>query len=140
MVFKVYKCIYLFLICLHTFLYSTASVKCAACHKSYHMACLKPPLARKPPKGFAWQCALCTRQEVLASSPSDSDVSNQNDTNKNTPKKCQIRATRSQLPKSRAQPQQQIITSTSLTSAIKPKASHSKKMNSKLKNNIFFKA
>ncbi|KAG1054674.1 hypothetical protein G6F46_004777 [Rhizopus delemar] len=109
---------------------STASVKCAACHKSYHMACLKPPLARKPPKGFAWQCALCTRQEVLASSPSDSDMSNQNDTNKNTPKKRQIRTTRSQLPKSQAQPQQQIITSTSLTSTIKPKASHSKKMSS----------
>ncbi|CEP08262.1 hypothetical protein [Parasitella parasitica] len=47
---------------------SAVSVKCAACHKSFHMSCLNPPLARKPSKGFAWQCAFCTRQEVLAES------------------------------------------------------------------------
>ncbi|KAI8984636.1 hypothetical protein BDF20DRAFT_911713 [Mycotypha africana] len=44
---------------------STVSVKCTACQKSYHMACLNPPLTRKPSKGFAWQCAFCTRQELL---------------------------------------------------------------------------
>ncbi|KAL9551192.1 hypothetical protein MBANPS3_004368 [Mucor bainieri] len=45
---------------------STMSVKCAACQKSFHMSCLNPPLVRKPPKGFAWQCAYCTRQEQIA--------------------------------------------------------------------------
>lgn len=34
------------------------------------MSCLTPPLTRKPSKGFAWQCAFCTRQEVLAESSS----------------------------------------------------------------------
>lgn len=29
------------------------------------MACLNPPLLRKPSKGFAWQCAFCTRQEIF---------------------------------------------------------------------------
>lgn len=38
------------------------------------MSCLNPPLIRKPSKGFAWQCAFCTRQDLLndksnASSP-----------------------------------------------------------------------
>jgi hypothetical protein len=28
------------------------------------MSCLNPPLTRKPSKGFAWQCAFCTRQEA----------------------------------------------------------------------------
>lgn len=28
------------------------------------MSCLNPPLSRKPPKGFAWQCAFCSRKEV----------------------------------------------------------------------------
>ncbi|KAI7864258.1 hypothetical protein BDF14DRAFT_1835918 [Spinellus fusiger] len=56
---------------------SAKSVKCAACHKGYHMACLSPPLLRKPSKGFAWQCASCTK-ELLSSSqntspPSESD-------------------------------------------------------------------
>ncbi|RUO96051.1 hypothetical protein BC936DRAFT_142707 [Jimgerdemannia flammicorona] len=32
------------------------------------MQCLNPPLNRKPSKGFAWQCALCSRREP-ASSP-----------------------------------------------------------------------
>ena len=45
---------------------SSVSVKCAACQKSYHMSCLNPPLIRKPSKGFAWQCAFCTRQEALS--------------------------------------------------------------------------
>ncbi|KAK4519548.1 asparagine synthetase [Mucor velutinosus] len=53
---------------------SAMSVKCAACHKSFHMSCLNPPLARKPSKGFAWQCAYCTRQEQLAESNPESPV------------------------------------------------------------------
>lgn len=39
-------------------------MKCAGCQKSYHMSCLNPPLTRKPSKGFAWQCAFCTKQEA----------------------------------------------------------------------------
>lgn len=39
------------------------------------MSCLNPPLARKPSKGFAWQCAYCTRQEVLAESSSSNPQS-----------------------------------------------------------------
>ena len=31
------------------------------------MACLNPPLLRKPSKGFAWQCAFCSRKEILDS-------------------------------------------------------------------------
>lgn len=27
------------------------------------MSCINPPLLRKPPKGFAWQCTFCTRLE-----------------------------------------------------------------------------
>ncbi|KAF7722357.1 putative PHD type zinc finger protein with BAH domain-containing protein [Apophysomyces ossiformis] len=42
-----------------------SSVKCAACQKSFHMSCLNPPLVRKPSKGFAWQCAFCSRKEML---------------------------------------------------------------------------
>lgn len=42
---------------------SVSSVKCAACQKNFHMSCINPPLLRKPPKGFAWQCTFCTRLE-----------------------------------------------------------------------------
>jgi hypothetical protein len=102
--------------------YSAVSVKCAGCQKSYHMSCLNPPLIRKPSKGFAWQCAFCTRQEVLAdSSSSQSPVSNSRDTPPtvkhpspdldNPPSKIELkrqtRATRSQVPtKPTIQPQQ----------------------------------
>ncbi|KAI9488569.1 hypothetical protein BDB00DRAFT_772160 [Zychaea mexicana] len=44
---------------------SASSVRCAACQKNYHMACLNPPLLRKPSKGFAWQCAFCSRKEIM---------------------------------------------------------------------------
>lgn len=27
------------------------------------MSCVNPPLSKKPPKGFAWQCAFCSRKE-----------------------------------------------------------------------------
>ncbi|KAI8136699.1 hypothetical protein BJV82DRAFT_647095 [Fennellomyces sp. T-0311] len=49
----------------HDWCASATSVRCAACQKNYHMACLNPPLLRKPSKGFAWQCAFCSRKEVL---------------------------------------------------------------------------
>ncbi|KAI7894371.1 BAH domain-containing protein [Mucor mucedo] len=88
---------------------SAVSVKCAGCQKSYHMSCLNPPLVRKPSKGFAWQCAFCTRQEVLAdSSSSQSPMSIGRDTPPIRPSpdldhppskselKRQTRATRSQ--------------------------------------------
>ncbi|OBZ86246.1 Lid2 complex component snt2 [Choanephora cucurbitarum] len=55
---------------------SAVSVKCAACQKSYHMACLNPPLVRKPSKGFAWQCAFCTRQEAFSSASSPQSAAN----------------------------------------------------------------
>lgn len=123
---------------------SAASVKCAACQKSYHMTCLNPPLARKPSKGFAWQCAFCTRQEVLASSSNpDSPVSsNQKTSDKNDAKKRQTRTTRSQISKSQPQTQPQIMTaqpeqqqqqpaSVSQPSAIKIKINNSKKVKSK---------
>lgn len=97
--------------------HSAVSVKCAGCQKSYHMSCLNPPLVRKPSKGFAWQCAFCTRQEVLAdSSSSQSPVSSSRDTPRFSPDldhhtktelKRQTRATRSQVPtKPTVQPQQ----------------------------------
>lgn len=53
------------------------SVKCAGCQKSYHMACLNPPLLRKPSKGFAWQCAFCTRQEIFNHPPSPEGNNNE---------------------------------------------------------------
>ncbi|KAK9456125.1 BAH domain-containing protein [Dipodascopsis uninucleata] len=37
------------------------SVCCAVCGTFYHMSCVKPPLLRKPTRGFAWACALCNR-------------------------------------------------------------------------------
>ncbi|RCI02031.1 putative PHD type zinc finger protein with BAH domain-containing protein, partial [Rhizopus stolonifer] len=99
---------------------SAVSVKCAACQKSYHMACLNPPLARKPSKGFAWQCAFCTRQEALsnpqspttsssnAASPAHEKINDTkphaSSTNK-TEAKRQTRSTRSQV--SRLQQAQQ---------------------------------
>ncbi|WBW74134.1 Lid2 complex PHD finger subunit Snt2 [Schizosaccharomyces osmophilus] len=36
------------------------SVQCADCKKHYHMKCVQPPLAKKPPHGFGWTCALCS--------------------------------------------------------------------------------
>ncbi|CDH50301.1 lid2 complex component snt2 [Lichtheimia corymbifera JMRC:FSU:9682] len=47
----------------HSWCASVSSVKCAACQKNFHMSCINPPLLRKPPKGFAWQCTFCTRLE-----------------------------------------------------------------------------
>ncbi|PIA15405.1 hypothetical protein COEREDRAFT_16103 [Coemansia reversa NRRL 1564] len=38
------------------------SVKCSLCEKHYHLQCLDPPPARKPAKGYGWQCAACLRR------------------------------------------------------------------------------
>ncbi|KAI1382223.1 hypothetical protein F4677DRAFT_19277 [Hypoxylon crocopeplum] len=38
------------------------SVDCARCDKTYHMNCVRPPLLKKPSRGFAWACAACSRQ------------------------------------------------------------------------------
>lgn len=42
---------------------STDSVDCAVCHFTYHMYCVRPPLTRKPARGFAWACAACSRAQ-----------------------------------------------------------------------------
>lgn len=31
------------------------------------MKCVNPPLTRKPSKGFAWQCAFCSKKEIEGS-------------------------------------------------------------------------
>ena len=41
------------------------SVDCAVCKNAYHMGCIKPPLTRKPARGFAWACAACSRAAEL---------------------------------------------------------------------------
>ncbi|KAJ2395153.1 putative PHD type zinc finger protein with BAH domain-containing protein, partial [Coemansia sp. RSA 2559] len=40
------------------------SLKCSLCEKHYHMECLDPPLAKKPAKGYTWQCAACMRRRL----------------------------------------------------------------------------
>ncbi|KAI8889514.1 BAH-domain-containing protein [Backusella circina FSU 941] len=40
-------------------------VTCSACQKNYHLSCVNPPLTKRPSKGFAWQCAFCTRNVIL---------------------------------------------------------------------------
>ncbi|KAI9669751.1 MAG: putative PHD type zinc finger protein with BAH domain-containing protein [Alyxoria varia] len=39
------------------------SVDCGVCHETYHMACVSPPLAKKPSRGFAWSCGPCSRAQ-----------------------------------------------------------------------------
>lgn len=48
------------------------------------MACLNPPLLRKPSKGFAWQCAFCTRQEIFnhPQSPGENNIEKAKDHSK----------------------------------------------------------
>ena len=41
------------------------SVDCAVCKNTYHMACIRPPLIKKPARGFAWACAACSRAQEL---------------------------------------------------------------------------
>ncbi|KAI9828756.1 MAG: putative PHD type zinc finger protein with BAH domain-containing protein [Thelocarpon impressellum] len=42
---------------------SNDSVECAVCHMTYHMNCVRPPLLKKPSRGFAWACAPCSRMQ-----------------------------------------------------------------------------
>ncbi|KAK3337141.1 hypothetical protein B0T19DRAFT_62265 [Cercophora scortea] len=42
---------------------SNDSVDCAVCVHTYHMNCVKPPLLKKPSRGFAWSCAVCSRAQ-----------------------------------------------------------------------------
>ena len=41
------------------------SVDCAVCKNTYHMRCVRPPLLKKPARGFAWACAPCSRKQEL---------------------------------------------------------------------------
>jgi PHD-finger len=45
------------------FFSSNDSVDCAVCQNTYHMNCVKPPLLKKPSRGFAWSCAACSRAQ-----------------------------------------------------------------------------
>lgn len=42
---------------------SNDSVDCAVCQHTYHMNCVRPPLLKKPSRGFAWACAACSRAQ-----------------------------------------------------------------------------
>ncbi|KAL5115308.1 putative PHD type zinc finger protein with BAH domain-containing protein [Pleosporales sp. CAS-2024a] len=42
---------------------SNDSVECAVCHNTYHMNCVRPPLLKKPSRGFAWACGPCSRAQ-----------------------------------------------------------------------------
>ncbi|OAA73141.1 hypothetical protein ISF_00042 [Cordyceps fumosorosea ARSEF 2679] len=42
---------------------SNDSVDCAVCRFTYHMNCVRPPLLKKPSRGFAWSCAACSRAQ-----------------------------------------------------------------------------
>ncbi|KAG0344618.1 putative PHD type zinc finger protein with BAH domain-containing protein [Podila humilis] len=50
---------------------SGEALKCIMCHGFHHMLCINPPMLKKPSKGFAFQCALCTRlaMDSTTSSP-----------------------------------------------------------------------
>lgn len=41
-----------------------AVVKCVACKEAYHLGCAN--LSKKPPKGYAWQCAKCGMRAIDA--------------------------------------------------------------------------
>lgn len=42
---------------------SNDSVDCAMCKDTYHMNCVRPPLLKKPARGFAWSCGPCSRKQ-----------------------------------------------------------------------------
>lgn len=44
-------------------LFRNDSVECAVCHNTYHMNCVRPPLLKKPSRGFAWACGPCSRAQ-----------------------------------------------------------------------------
>ncbi|KAJ7066423.1 hypothetical protein C8F01DRAFT_981507 [Mycena amicta] len=41
---------------------SADSVQCDRCKRFFHMACVQPPLAAKPSRGYGWTCAPCSRR------------------------------------------------------------------------------
>jgi len=43
---------------------SSESVRCTECHTDWHMKCVKPPLPRKPTKGYHWACGPCIRARM----------------------------------------------------------------------------
>lgn len=47
----------------HNFAAPDESVECAVCKNMYHMQCMKPPLLKKPSRGFGWSCAACSRAQ-----------------------------------------------------------------------------
>ncbi|KAF8988485.1 putative PHD type zinc finger protein with BAH domain-containing protein [Haplosporangium bisporale] len=51
----------------------TDAHRCIMCHGFHHMLCINPPMLKKPSKGFAFQCALCTK---LAMDSSQSPTTN----------------------------------------------------------------
>ena len=42
---------------------SNDSVDCAVCKDTYHMNCVRPPLLKKPARGFGWSCGPCSRKQ-----------------------------------------------------------------------------
>lgn len=42
---------------------SQDSVDCAVCKNTYHMTCVRPPLLKKPARGFGWSCGPCSRRQ-----------------------------------------------------------------------------
>lgn len=38
-------------------------MECAVCRNTYHMNCVRPPLLKKPSRGFAWACGPCSRAQ-----------------------------------------------------------------------------
>ncbi|KAG0361855.1 putative PHD type zinc finger protein with BAH domain-containing protein [Podila minutissima] len=60
---------------------SGEALKCIMCHGFHHMLCINPPMLKKPSKGFAFQCALCTK---LAMDSSASPTTNSSSLLKST--------------------------------------------------------
>lgn len=50
--------------------FSGEALKCIMCQGFHHMLCINPPMLRKPSKGFAFQCALCTKLAMDSASSS----------------------------------------------------------------------
>jgi hypothetical protein len=43
---------------------SSESVRCTECLTDWHMKCVKPPLPKKPAKGYHWACGPCMRARM----------------------------------------------------------------------------
>ncbi|CAO3599279.1 unnamed protein product [Absidia cylindrospora] len=86
---------------------STSSVKCAGCQKNFHMSCVSPPLTRKPSKGFAWQCAFCSKKETEDLSVSSPGPESQSSTTRTPSPEPGKRAVRLRSLQQQQQEQQQ---------------------------------